>query len=150
MTEGWIEAIAAHRRRQIINISPPCFAHTNHTLAQINNGNNANALRDEYEEEEVSVQAFGEENNKPLWEQKHKNFLKKKTGDYRGAEEMSKLNLGRRNEEILAKPSPRVEEKRSQPRKPALHNQRASLKPRAQKVSPSDGWSEATAYRPQI
>ena len=78
-------------------------------------------------------QASGEENNKPLWQKKHNNFLKKKTGDYVDSMTMAMKNLGKNNEEILAKPSPRLEEKRSQPRKPTLHTQRASLKPRHQK-----------------
>ncbi|GMH58581.1 hypothetical protein TrRE_jg9487 [Triparma retinervis] len=102
--------------------------------SKINNGINANALRDEYEEEEeMPFQASGEENNKPLWQKKHNNFLKKKTGDYVDSMTMAMKNLGKNNEEILAKPSPRLEEKRSQPRKPTLHTQRASLKPRHQK-----------------
>ena len=44
----------------------------------------------------------GEENDAPLYEQKHSNFLKKKSGDYRTAEQMAKLKISKSTQEVRA------------------------------------------------
>ena len=61
---------------------------------------------------------------------------------------MAMLNLGKNNSEILAKPSPRLEERRGQARKPALHNQRASLKARYQKDYLNQNKTEIIGAKP--
>ncbi|GMH76653.1 hypothetical protein TrST_g347 [Triparma strigata] len=74
-----------------------------------------------------------EENDAPLYTQKHKNFLKKKSGDYRTAEQMARLKISKSQQEILAEPSPRIEEKRSDRRKAPFRLEKADLKPRESK-----------------
>ena len=49
--------------------------------------------------------AAGEENDAPLYEQKHRNFLKKKSGDYRTAEQMAKLKISKSTQEVRAEES---------------------------------------------
>ena len=41
-----------------------------------------------------------EENDAPLYAQKHKNFLKKKSGDYRTAEQMARLKISKSQQEV--------------------------------------------------
>ena len=64
-----------------------------------------------------------QENDVPLFERKHTSFLRKKSGDYRTSEQMAKLSLSKSKEEVLANPSPRIEAKRREAQRPALHNQ---------------------------
>jgi len=89
-----------------------------------------------------------EENDAPLYAQKHRNFLKKGSGDYRTSEQMAKLKISKSQQEILAEPSPRIEEQRGDRRKAPFRQEQGNLKPRASKNFLAQNKSQMIGAKP--